>query len=135
MTERKPPGVSFETFADAQIRRAREEGLFDDLPGKGKPLETRDAYDPNWWAKQFLRREGVSMLPPALEIRRTVEREMEKIRELRSEKKVRESVEALNEKIRLLNRSGSWGPPTTQGTLDADSIVARWKEGQAGESQ
>ncbi len=38
MATRKPPGISFESFADLQIRKAREDGLFDDLPGKGKPL-------------------------------------------------------------------------------------------------
>ena len=128
MTQRKPPGISFESFADQQIRQAREDGLFDDLPGKGKPLDMHDVYDPNWWTKKFLRREGVSVLPPALEIRRTVEQEMEKIRDLRSEKKVREAVEALNEKIRLVNRSRSWGPPTTQAVLDVGSIVAQWRE-------
>jgi hypothetical protein len=127
MTQRKPPGVRFESFADAQIRKAREEGLFDDLPGKGKPLNTRDAYDPFWWGKQLLEREHVSMLPPALEIRRTVEVEMERIRGLLSEEKVRAAVAALNEKIREANRSNGSGPPTTQAMLDAQKIVTRWR--------
>ena len=62
-------------LTDAQVRKAREDGHFDDLPGKGKPLNLRAGYDPNWWVKQFVDREGVSLLPPSLEIRRTVERE------------------------------------------------------------
>ena len=32
MTERKPPG-SWETWIEAQIRVAREQGAFDNLPG------------------------------------------------------------------------------------------------------
>jgi Domain of unknown function (DUF1992) len=38
MTKRKPPGTSWETWIDAQIRVATEAGAFDKLPGAGKPL-------------------------------------------------------------------------------------------------
>jgi hypothetical protein len=92
MSPRKPPGMSFQTFTEMQIEKARKEGLFDDLPGKGKPLPNlRDAYDPLWWAKKMVQREGVSILPPALEIRKTVEQEMKRILTLKSEAKVREA--------------------------------------------
>ena len=128
MTQRKPPGVPFEGFADAQIRKAREEGQFDDLPGKGKPLDTQDVYDPLWWGKQLVRREGISVLPPALEIRRTVERELERIDHLKSENQVRGAIAALNDKIRLVNRSNVSGPPTTQATLDVEKVVSGWRE-------
>lgn len=133
MTQRKPPGIPFESFADAQIRKAREDGLFDDLPGKGKPLNTGNAYDPLWWGKQLVKREGVSVLPPALAIRRTVELEMRRIYELQSEKKVREAVVALNEKIRSVNRSNGSGPPTTQPVLSVEKVVVRWR-GERGSS-
>jgi len=47
MTQRKPPGTSWETWIDAQIRVAAEKGAFDNLPGAGKPLPNLDeAYDP-----------------------------------------------------------------------------------------
>ena len=49
MTERKPPGVSFETWADKQIREAEERGAFEGLTGKGKPLPSLNApYDELW---------------------------------------------------------------------------------------
>ena len=38
MTERKPPGTSWETWIEAQIRVAMEDGAFENLPGAGKPL-------------------------------------------------------------------------------------------------
>jgi len=38
MTERKPPGVSWESWFEEQIRQAQEEGAFENLPGAGKPL-------------------------------------------------------------------------------------------------
>jgi len=128
MTQRKPPGVGFESFADAQIRRAREEGLFDDLPGKGKPLDLGDSYDPAWWAKKLVAREGLSLLPPSLEIRRIVEREMERVLGLATEREVRAAVGALNETIRRHGRADPKGPPTTQPQLDPDAVVRRWRE-------
>ena len=53
MTQRKPPGTSWETWIDAQIRVAMEKGAFDNLPGAGKPLpDLGQEYDPLWWVKQ-----------------------------------------------------------------------------------
>jgi hypothetical protein len=35
MTERKPPGVSFDGWVDKQIREAEQRGEFSELPGFG----------------------------------------------------------------------------------------------------
>jgi len=42
--------MSFETWVDSQIARAREEGAFDDLDGAGKPLprRTREMTSYDW---------------------------------------------------------------------------------------
>ena len=53
MTQRKPPGTSWESWIEAQIRVAMEQGAFDNLPGAGKPLPNLDQYDPLWWVKQL----------------------------------------------------------------------------------
>ena len=58
MTERKPPGVSWETWIDKQIREGVERGLFDDLPGTGKPLPDIDKpRDEDRWIKAKLQAE------------------------------------------------------------------------------
>src|SRR5581483_547563 len=60
MTTRKPPGVSFESWVDKQIREAVDRGEFDNLPGTGKPLpDAGEPDDENWWLKKYLRQEGV----------------------------------------------------------------------------
>ncbi|MDX6418598.1 MAG: hypothetical protein QOG28_3218, partial [Trebonia sp.] len=41
MTERKPPQMKFSTWIDQQIADAERRGVFDDLPGKGKPLNVK----------------------------------------------------------------------------------------------
>ena len=95
MTERKPPGVSWESWFEEQIRQAQEEGAFENLPGAGKPLpDLEESYDPDWWVKKLIRREKVSVLPPALELLRQVESEFEKIWKARDEAEVRARVQA-----------------------------------------
>jgi hypothetical protein len=128
MTERKPPGTSWETWIEAQIRVAREAGAFDNLPGAGKPLPNLDqAYDPLWWVKQLVQREQISMLPPSLELARKVETELAAIEKLCDEAAVRRRVAALNVEIAKVNATVVEGPPTRLGTLDVDQVVARWQ--------
>ena len=102
MTERKPPGTSWETWIDAQIRLAGEQGAFDNLPGAGKPLPNL-GQDPDWWVKQLVKREQISILPPSLELLRKVETELAAIEKLHDEATVRRRVAALNVEIANVN--------------------------------
>jgi hypothetical protein len=127
MTERKPPGTSFESWIEAQIRVAMEQGAFDNLPGAGKPLPLGQEYDPDWWVKQLVQREQVSVLPPSLELLRKVQTELAAIEQLDDEAAVRRRVAALNAEIAKVNATVVEGPPTRLGTLDVDQVVARWQ--------
>jgi hypothetical protein len=49
MTERKPPGVSFESWVEKQISEATARGDFADLPGAGKPLPGAGVPDDEHW--------------------------------------------------------------------------------------
>jgi hypothetical protein len=130
MTERKPPGASWETWIEAQIRVAMEDGAFDNLPGAGKPLPNLgQGYDPlSWWVKQLVQREQISMLPPSLELLRKVEKELAAIEKLHDEATVRRRVVALNVEIAKVNATVMEGPPTRLGTLDVDQVVAQWRQ-------
>ena len=127
MTERKPPGTSWESWIEAQIRVAQEQGAFDNLPGAGKPLPNIDQYDPLWWVKQLTQREQLSLLPPSLELLRKVERELATLDKLPDEATVRRRIAALNVEIARLNATVTEGPPTRLGPLDIDQVVARWR--------
>jgi hypothetical protein len=132
MTERKPYGVSWESWIDSQIRVAQEQGAFDNLPGAGKPLPDRgQAYDPMWWVKQLVEREQVSLTPPSLELLRKVEKELAALDKLPDEATVRRRIEALNVEIGRANATVVEGPPTRLAKLDVDRVVARWRQARS----
>ncbi|MEV5414201.1 DUF1992 domain-containing protein [Thermopolyspora sp. NPDC052614] len=130
ITERKPPGMSQETWVEVQIRRAMEEGKFDNLPGAGKPLRNlHKAGDPLWWAREKARAEGLdtsAMLPPSLRLRKEKQRLHDTIADLPSEKAVREAVEDLNAQIKEHWRAPS-GPSVPVALMDLDEALERWR--------
>ncbi|MGW0693885.1 DnaJ family domain-containing protein [Streptomyces sp. NPDC002738] len=128
MTERKPAGVSFESWVDKQIREAEQRGDFSQLPGFGKPLPGIDRpYDETWWIKAKMQREGVSMLPPALALRKEAEDTRAAVSEARSEAEVRRMLAAVNEKIEAVIRRPPPGPLLNMGPFDIDAVVEEWR--------
>ncbi|MEV7729200.1 DUF1992 domain-containing protein [Streptomyces sp. NPDC087917] len=132
MTERKPPGLSFETFVDRQIREAADRGDFASLPGWGKPLESLDApYDELWWIKGKMHREGFSALPPALALRKEAEDAREAVREARTERRARAILTEVNEKIVAALRMPPPGPPLGITAFDVEAVLAEWRADRA----
>jgi hypothetical protein len=137
MTERKPPQMGFTSWVDQQIADAERRGVFDDLPGAGKPLNLRPgAADGDYgqaWARDYARREGVAaeeMLPTPLRLRREMERLAETAGEFRSEAEIREAAADLNRRIVEWRRIPV-GPPVHVRLVNADDLVARWRAARA----
>jgi hypothetical protein len=131
LTERKPAGVSWETWIDRQIREGMERGDFDGLPGHGKPIADVDRpHDELWWVRNKLQREGVSYLPPTLALRKDVEDAQAAIASASSEAEVRALVTDINERIRSVNRHATSGPPSTLVPLDVERAVEQWRSAQ-----
>ena len=137
MTERKPPQVKFQTWIDQQVADAERRGLFDNLPGAGKPLRIKPgAADGDYgqaWLRDYARREGVpaeEMLPTPLRLRREMERLAETAGEFRSEDEVRAAAADLNRRIVEWRRI-PLGPPVHVRLVNADDLVARWRAARA----
>jgi hypothetical protein len=131
MTDRKPPGVSWETWIERQIREGLERGDLDGLPGHGKPLPDLDKpRDEMWWVRAKLRREEVSYLPPTLAVRKELDDTMDRIAAAATEAEVRDHVEAINKRIRYINSTATVGPPSTLVPLDVEDVVETWRSGR-----
>lgn len=133
MTERKPPGVSFDAWTDKQIRDAQARGDFDRLPGMGEPLpaELESGYDELWWVKRKMAREGLAVLPPALALRKEAEDALEAAYAAPSERVVRRIVEDVNVKIRDMMFKPPPGPPLGKKPYDVEEVVRAWRQRRA----
>lgn len=114
-------------WVDQQVRLAMERGEFDDLPGAGKPIEGLGTeHDPDWWVKKLVERERIAVLPPALALRKEdLELDAALDRE-NSERRVRETLEDFNRRVREAQRQLQGGPPVVTPPRDIDREVERW---------
>src|SRR5829696_10446445 len=131
MTERKPAGMSFESWVESQISRAQARGDFDGLDGAGKPLPRRSAADDTYeWVVQKARQENLDllgMLPPGLALRKERDDLPRRAAELPSEAAVRALAEDYNERVQQSWRrpqESRWSP--VPGLADVDELVAGW---------
>jgi Domain of unknown function (DUF1992) len=134
MTERKPRGMSFETWVDSQISRAQAQGAFEGLPGYGRPLPRRDrektAFD---WALEWARREQgdeelvAGMLPPGLALRRERDLLPAAVTQLPTEAAARAMAEDYDERVRAFWRRPQFTPDVVPGLADVDALVAHWR--------
>jgi hypothetical protein len=131
-SDRKPAGMSWESYTERRIREAAEAGAFAELPGFGQPIPGIDEpLDENWWVKRKLRDEGVGVVPPVLEARLAVEKTLVEIAGMPSEAAVRRKLAELNERIRAAHFSPIAGPPGGVSELDIEAVVANWHRKRA----
>ncbi len=132
VSERKPAGVSFETWVERQIGQAQERGDFTGLRGAGRPLP---AFDPDEtvydWAVAKARREGIApaeMLPPGLALRRERDDLPARVAALPSEAAVRAVAEDYNVRVEAFWRrpqESRWSP--VPGLADVEALVEGWR--------
>lgn len=132
MTERKPPGMSFETWVDGQIARAQASGAFEGLAGAGKPLPSSALDETGYeWVVAKARKENLDlfgMLPPGLALRKEREDLPRRAVHLASEAEVRALGEDYNARAQAFWRrpqESRWSP--VPGLCDVDALVAEWR--------
>ena len=131
--------MGYTTWIDQQVADAERRGLFDDLPGAGKPLNLKPSGEDygEAWVRDYARREGVQpeeFLPAPLRLRREVERLTEAVGGFRSEAEIREIAADINRRIVEWRRIPV-GPPIHVRLVNADDLVARWRAAQAARPQ
>ena len=123
-----------ESHIDRIIREAAERGAFDNLPGSGKPLPLRHMGDPDWWIKDMIAREQISLDgiagTTAIALRREADSFPESLLDISNESAVREVLEDFNARV-----AEDWkrpelgrGSPIVARKVDVETTVVRWKE-------
>jgi len=116
-------------WVDLQIQEAMKRGDFDNLPGAGKPIEGLGAqHDPDWWLKKLVEREKISVLPPALQLRKDDAELDERLDRHTAESEVRRILEEFNARVMKARYTPVDGPPLVTMTRDVDAEVDAWRE-------
>ncbi|MCF6138957.1 DUF1992 domain-containing protein [Pseudalkalibacillus berkeleyi] len=93
------------------IKRSEEEGAFDNLKGKGKPLNLDGdlTYNPDALVNKVMKNNNI--LPPWIQMDKEIEKLKEELSAYTSEYNIRKTVDEINKKIFNYNLSC---PPTAQ---------------------
>jgi len=118
-------------IADTRIRKAIERGEFDNLPGAGKPLDLPNHHDPDWWFKSIVKREGLVMLPPSIQLRKDDAALDAQLDQLSNEEAVRREVEQFNDRVIRARYQLPAGPPLITMPRDVEATVAAWTDRRA----
>jgi hypothetical protein len=128
MTERKPEGLSWQSWVDRQIREGQQGGAFDDLDGRGRPIDDIGVvHDELWWLKAKLRDEDIEYLPPTIAIRAERAAAIDAAMDSSTEATARVIIEDVNARIRYINSHGAGGPPSTAVAIDVETLLDRWQ--------
>jgi DnaJ-like protein len=116
-------------WVDLQIQEAMKRGDFDNLPGAGKPIEGLGGqHDPDWWLKKLIEREKISVLPPALQLRKD-DAELDALLDRHTaESEVRRMLEDFNARVMHARYTPVDGPPLVTMPRDVDEEVDAWRE-------
>lgn len=142
MTERKPAGMTIESWVERQIRIAAERGDLDGLHGAGEPIPASHGDDEMGWIRRKLVEEGLptdALLPMSLQLRKELDAlpaTLARIdpRSADAEQEARSLISALNRKIAVWLRNPS--PPMLPiAPVDADDALARWRGSAAADAR
>ncbi len=129
MTQRKPPGMPTGDWIEALIRQAESEGKFDGIEQAPDPLVDLDEpYDENWWVRKLIKREGLSVMPEMLALKRDIADFRARFAQAASEAQVRATVAELNERVEHENLHHSSPIAFDVAKLDPEREVAAWRE-------
>ncbi len=112
-----------ETIAERRIRQAREDGLFDDLPGRGKPIaDLHKQRPPGWWGMRQVETERAKVAAETLH--EWLRPQRAALWRLDTTAEVAARVAELNRRIADHNRRHPLG---SANPLDVDRTIATWR--------
>lgn len=128
MSERKPIQQSFNSWVDELVAKAQREGAFDNLPGAGKPLKDLDKpYEEDWWLREFLEREQLSVTPEPIDLRRRIAALREEAAGCRDERDARSRLVAMNALVARLNAIPQPDAAAPVAPVDVEEEVRAWR--------
>ena len=113
--------LGYQKIVERKIKEAEERGEFDNLPGKGKPME-KDDYDkvPSDLRIAYKILKNSNCLPPELELRKEIRNLEDMLENIPDEKEKYRQIKRINLKIMQMNMIRHKSP-----LLEEDQIYYR----------
>lgn len=119
-------------LVEERIRKAQQEGLFDDLPGKGKPLNLEDdSHVPTHLRVSFKILKNSGVLPPEMQLRREVADLRAILNQAQSDKEAEGVIREINEKVLALNVMSGLSICSEMGQVYGERILEKLKSRRA----
>jgi hypothetical protein len=128
--------LSLQRIVEEKIRQAQRDGLFDDLPGKGKPLHLDDdshvapALRVSW---RILKNAGI--LPPEMQLRREISNLRQMLDQVQDEGEAKELVREINEKILESNIMGGFSISGGMDQVYAEKVMEKIRKTRIQQSE
>ncbi|HIC85946.1 MAG TPA: DUF1992 domain-containing protein [Desulfobacterales bacterium] len=117
----------FQKIVEERIKKAQEEGLFDDLPGKGKPLELEDdSHVPEDLRLAYKILKNADCLPPELQLKKEIRQMEDMLEAIPDEKERYRLIKKINFKIMKLNMMGKKSPLLEETEIYYKKIVEKF---------
>jgi len=117
----------FQKIVEERIKKAQEEGLFDDLPGKGKPLELEDdSHVPEELRLAYKILKNADCLPPELQLKKEIRQMEDMLEAIPDEKERYRLIKKINFKIMKLNMMGKKSPLLEETEIYYKKIVEKF---------
>ena len=102
---------AFQKIIEKRIKEAQENGDFDNLPGKGKPIHLEDDRNiPEELRLTYKILKNADCLPPELELRKEIRTMEDMLDNIPDEKEKFRHIKKINYKIMQLNMMGKGSP-------------------------
>ena len=102
---------AFQKIIEKRIKEAQENGDFDNLPGKGKPIHLEDDRNiPEELRLTYKILKNADCLPPELELRKEIRTMEDMLDNIPDEKEKFRHIKKINYKIMQLNMLGKGSP-------------------------
>lgn len=122
---------AFDKIAEKKIREAMDNGEFDDLPGKGKPLELEeDRHLPQDIRLAHKILKNADCLPPELELRKEILTIEEMLEGVKDTKEKYRQIKKLNFLIMKLNMTRKTSLDMDKNQVYYDKVVDRMGSGK-----
>jgi len=116
-------------LVEKRIKEAEEQGAFDNLPGKYKPLKLEDNTNvPDDLRLAYKILKNIGYLPQELQLRKEIKRMEDLLEHVSDEKEAYKLVKEINLKIMKLNMMGKKSPLLEENQIYYKKVLQKIKE-------